>query len=56
MQRLDANDQLTAALLDMPVLSRLDAPDELDVQRLLAWYYGSAPGSACQRRLAAAGR
>jgi hypothetical protein len=56
MQRLEPIEQLTAALSEPPGLAHPDSPDELDVQRLLAWYYGTAPGSACQRRLAAEGR
>ncbi len=55
MQRLDALEQRAAALSVQPGLERPDAPDELDVQRLLAWYYGSTPGSACQRRLTGEG-
>jgi len=35
---------------------RLEAPADIDVQRLVAWYFRSSPGSAWDRRRVTADR
>jgi hypothetical protein len=35
---------------------RFEALVEIDVQRLVAWYFRSSPGSACDRRQVTADR
>jgi hypothetical protein len=55
MERRDAAESRSA---ERPVHRerRAQTPDEIDIQRLVAWYFRSSPGSACERRRTIAAR